>query len=398
MNRKDFIQRCLLLGISTPVISLLSSSFASRKLIASDRLLKTKDKIIIVGAGASGLIAGYLLKKHGVDFQIIEAAPVYGGRLKKSADFADFPIDLGAEWIHTNPKILREISQNPNLDIEIMDYNPKKIQTWKKNRLKSINFISYFYGEWKFQNSTWFDYFEKYIISEISDHILLNQPISLINHHSDQISLQTANQKVYNADKILLTTSIKTLQQRQIDFQPALPGEKLEAINRVLMGDGVKIFVAFREKFYPDMLAFGNAFQALREEEKFVYDAAFKKKTKQNILGLFAINEKAKFYTDLKSEDRIIKAFLDELDEIFDGKASANYLKHVIQNWSDEPYIQGSYSYTFDGKQKDIVAAIKQPIDSKIYFAGEALSIADQATVHGACATAYEAVAAILGQ
>jgi monoamine oxidase len=144
------------------------------------------------------------------------------------------------------------------------------------------------------------------------------------------------------------------------------------------------------------MLAFGSIFQALNEEEKFVYDAAFRKDSNRNILGLFAINESARAYTQWNTEQEIIDAFIAELDEIFDGKASANYLKHIIQNWSKEPFIQGAYSYTFDGSQKEIVEQLNLPVEQKIYFAGEALSIDDQAMVQGACQSAYSAIATMM--
>jgi hypothetical protein len=34
----------------------------------------------------------------------------------------------------------------------------------------------------------------------------------------------------------------------------------------------------------------------------------------------------------------------NDLDEMFDGLDSENYLQHIIQNCSDEPYIQEAYS------------------------------------------------------
>jgi monoamine oxidase len=101
-------------------------------------------------------------------------------------------------------------------------------------------------------------------------------------------------------------------------------------------------------------------------------------------------------YTNLGSDEAIIEKILSELDEIFDGKASENYVYHVIQNWSKEPFIQASYSYNFDNNQQDTVNAITEPLNNKIYFAGEALSVDYQATVHGACDSAYEAVERLL--
>jgi monoamine oxidase len=399
MTRKEFIENSLVLGIGLPFLSsVLFQSCSKDDSIFPTFQTNFSGKVIIVGAGAAGLAAGYLLKRYGVDFEILEAATVYGGRLKKSSNFADFPIDIGAEWIHTDPKILADIINNPdsNANLDIIVYNPQTIKSWKNGKLKSHNYISSFYSEWKFKNSTWFDFFEQFIVPEIADKIVLNKPITEINYQGDKVLLSTGNNETYEADKVLITTPIKTLQNEQIVFQPVLPTDKKEAINKIFMGDGIKIFIEFKEKFYPDMLAFGNIFQALDEEEKFVYDAAFRKDSNKHILGLFAINDKASAYTQLNSEQEIIAKFMAELDEIFDGKATANYVKHIIQNWSKEPYIQGAYSYSFDGNQKNIVATINEPLLNKVYFAGEALSIKNQAMVHGACESAYSMIATMM--
>lgn len=399
MNRKDFIEKSLLMGISFPFLSsLLLQSCSKDESIFPAFSTQFTGKVIIVGAGAAGMAAGYLLKRYGVEFEILEASHVYGGRLKKADDFADFPIDIGAEWIHAHPRILADIINNPNINanIDILVYNPKTIQTWKNGELKSHNYIRNFYSEWKFKSSTWFDFFQQYIYPEVADKIRLNSPVVDIQYGADRSTLTTAQNLTYEADKVLITTPVKVLQQERIKFQPALPAEHNDAIQKIYVGDGIKIFIEFKEKFYPDILAFGSIFQALEEEEKFVYDAAFGKDSNRHILGLFAINNKAKAYTQLNSDTEIIQAFLAELDEIFDGKASANYIKHIIQNWSGEPYIQGAYSYSFDGDQNEIVNILNTAVQNKIYFAGEALSIEHQATVHGACASAYSMIAQMM--
>ena len=198
------------------------------------------------------------------------------------------------------------------------------------------------------------------------------------------------------ADKVLLTVPLKILQSEHIAFVPMLPKAKTDAIGQVSVGDGIKIFVEFQDRFYPDMLSFGPILKAFREEEKFVYNAAFGKESSRHILGLFAINEKATAYTQLGTDAAIIEQFLAELDEIFEGQASASYVQHVIQNWSAEPYIQGAYSYDFEDRQWRVVEAIQEPVADRLFFAGEALSIDHQATVHGACASAFDAVARML--
>lgn len=392
------MEKSLLMGISLPLLSsVLLQSCNTKTLSFPIPEGSLQDKVIIVGAGAAGMSAGYLLKKYGVDFKILEAASAYGGRLKKSESFTDFPLDLGAEWIHVNPKVLDEIANKPidKRQFETIDYNPQTIKTWKNGKLKSHNYIKNLYSEWKFKRSTWFDFFEQNIIPEISDRIVLNKPVDEINYESDQVIAKTADNELYDADKILVTVPIKMLQNGIITFKPNMPQEKKAAIGKVFMGDGIKLFIEFNEKFYPDILSFGNIFKAFNEENKFVYDAAFRKDTNKNILGLFAINEKALAYTEL-NENEIISKFLNELDEIFEGKATSNYKRHIIQNWSKEPFIQGAYSYSFDENKNEIVKIISEPIRRKVYFAGEALSLKNQAMVQGACESAYGVVARMM--
>jgi monoamine oxidase len=398
MTRKEFIKHSLAMGMGLPFLSSLLLQSCSKETISPNFQTNFSGKVVIVGSGAAGLAAGYLLKRYGVDFEIIEAAPVYGGRLKKAEGFADFPIDIGAEWMHTEPSILAEIINNPEIkaNIDIIVYNPQTIEAWNNGQLKPHHYISNFYTEWKFKNTTWFDFFDQYIVPHVIDKIKLQQPITAINYTDSKVRLTTASNQTIEADKVIITTPIKILQNQQIDFLPTLPEDKTQAINSVFMGDGIKIFVEFKERFYPDVLVFGKIFQALNEEEKFVYDAAFRKNSNRHVLGLFAINEKASAYTQLNTEQEIIDQFLSELDEIFDGKASQNYVKHIIQNWSKEPYIQGAYSYSFQGNQRNIVNEIQEPVLDKLYFAGEALSIENQATVHGACQSAYATVALML--
>lgn len=85
-----------------------------------------------------------------------------------------------------------------------------------------------------------------------------------------------------------------------------------------------------------------------------------------------------------------------DLDSIFDGRASRFVTDSVVKNWSADPYIRGAYSIDFDGSRSAIVNAIRTPVDGRVFFSGEALSLSAQATVHGAMLSAYEAVEDLL--
>lgn len=57
-------------------------------------------KIIVLGAGAAGIAAGRRLLDAGIEARILEARQRIGGRIWTSDDFAPFPVEFGAEFIH----------------------------------------------------------------------------------------------------------------------------------------------------------------------------------------------------------------------------------------------------------------------------------------------------------
>ena len=397
MNRKEFVSTCLRMGIGLPLISPVLA-FLEKTEAAQTRSPGQAGKVLIIGAGAAGMSAGYLLHSLGYDFTILEAANRIGGRIKKEPDLADFPIDLGAEWIHTHPRVLSEILHQEEFQDQFgtMDYSPQSIQTWKNGKLQSHNYLKAFYGEWKFKGSTWFDFFEKNVLPPIQDRILFGKAVREIDYSGTSVNIRTEAGETFSADQVLITCSIKVLQSGMIRFLPELPEEKSSSLQKIYMGEGIKVFISFQECFYPDFLMFGPVLKAISDEDKFYYNASFGKDSGNHVLGLLAINEKALPYLNAGSDAELIRVVLEELDSIFGGKASQNYLKHVSQNWSAEPYIQGAYSYTYAGSQRKIIQELNTPVAGKLVFAGEALSLENHSTVHGACESGFAAVRLLL--
>ncbi|MEM7102082.1 MAG: NAD(P)/FAD-dependent oxidoreductase [Bacteroidota bacterium] len=393
MNRKEFLKNFAALGLATPFMSTLFASCDDHSPLFPEIEGGFNGKVLIIGAGAAGMTAGYILKRQNIDFEIIEASSVHGGRIKEISGFADFPIDLGGEWIHTNPNILSKLLNNrdANADIEIINYNPQTIKVWKNNQLLNRNFGRHFYSEHKFKNTTWYSFFDQFIIPEIGHKIVYDQPVNNIDYSGDKVKVNSIHGNEYEADKVIVTVPISILQNNYINFQPALPSEKTAAINNIYIPAGLKVFIEFSERFYSDIVFVGG----LNSDDIF-YDAAFKKDSSQNIFGLFSVGELAEKYADADSEQEIIDDLLQLLDTMFDGKASETYQKHVIQNWSQEPFIQGSYSH-FQGSWGATVRTLLEPVNNKVYFAGEALNLnGDTATVHGAGESAYIAMEELL--
>lgn len=123
MDRRLFLRQSSLLTIGGLLLpSALLSSCRKRTLFED---VDFDGKVLVIGAGAAGLYAGYVLKSRGIDFQVLEASDHYGGRLGKLTGFANYPIDLGAEWLHGRNSILGDLVQKTNAKITLDDSEEK---------------------------------------------------------------------------------------------------------------------------------------------------------------------------------------------------------------------------------------------------------------------------------
>ena len=106
MKRRKFLRQ---LGYSMPAAFALPTLLSScgNKGMDDDGGITTVNKfkdytVVVVGAGAAGLYAGWYLQERGFQVQILVASSRVGGRVRHLSGFADFDIELGAEDIHGN--------------------------------------------------------------------------------------------------------------------------------------------------------------------------------------------------------------------------------------------------------------------------------------------------------
>ena len=386
MTRKDFIKMCGLLGIGLPILN-------SCKAPNTKSPLKQDGKVLVIGAGAAGLTAAYLLHQKGFNVELLEASSNYGGRMKRIVEFADFPIPTGAEWLHAKRSTLDKIVDDKGVTIEIktkpydFDKDYAVVDGEKKN-LKDLGFTI----DQKFINSTWYDFFEQYVVPSIKSKIRFNSVVESIDYQTDQLLVRTKEES-FTADKVILTVPVKLLQQNAIQFDPQLPSKKLKAINEVTVWGGCKAFIEFDEKFYPTVTGF--EIKPETAGHKLYYDAAYGQDTMLHIVGLFAVGSVANPYLEREGDNRI-DYILKELDEIFEGKATPNYKRHIFQNWSDEPFAQGAYVHYF--ADWGDIKALGKSVDDKLYFAGDAYTDgSDWSSVHAAANSAIQAVKELIG-
>jgi lysine-specific histone demethylase 1B len=443
MDRRDFIKQSTLISIGGLLIP--SAFLSSCRKEALFENINYDGKVIIIGAGVAGLYAAYVLKSKGINFQILEANTNYGGRLSKLEGFADFPIDLGAQWLHGKNNILGDQITNSNTKITLDDSNekywfnnqitnslPRDINEifLKEDNVPDVSFkdfaiqegfnddykyiveniagdsgasasnISAYWkikeeenfvsgdDDFKFQES-FYDFIDKQIASAVKDEILLNTIVNKIDYSQNNIVITDTNNNNYYADKVIITVPISILKLNEIQFVPALPSQKTNAFSKIGMDAGIKVFLKFTNKFYAENIIGGTFCAAYADE-------SIGKSTNENVLLAFIMGEQAEYLTALGSDAAITNVLIQELDLMYDGKASASFIASHVQNWTTNPYVKGAYSYSTIG-MGDAREIATQSINKKLYFAGEAMNVnGHHQTVHGAVETGYREVVNIL--
>jgi len=443
MDRRHFIKQTTLLSMGG---LLIPSSFLSscRKDILFEEI-SYGGKVLIIGAGAAGLYAGYVLKSKGINFQILEASSQYGGRLGKLSGFANFSIDLGAQWLHGKNSILGDLIEKSGAKItldestesywfnnEIVASLPNDIISifTRENNVPDISFKDFAvqegYGneysniveaiagdsgaaasrisaywkieeeenwasgndDYKFQE-TFFDLIDTQIAQKVNEHILLNTIVSKIDYSQSSIIVTDSNNNAYTADKVIVTVPITVLKTGDIEFVPALSAEKITAFSKIGMDAGMKVFLKFSNKFY-DQNIIGGAICAAYADE------SIGKIQTDNVLLAFVMGTQAEYLTSLGSDAAITAALLQELDTMYNGQATASFISAHVENWTTHQFIRGAYSYSTIGMGDARQIAAKS-VDKKLYFAGEAMNTSSHhQTVHGALETGYREVINIL--
>jgi len=353
--------------------------------------------VIIVGAGTAGLFAGYTLEYCGMsNYQILEASSDFGGRVQEMTGFLDVPIDTGAEWIHGDPQVLQHLLlfENNATSVETISYRPQTYGAFKRGKRKARNWVRFFYREFKFLNTTWYSYLRDYVVPHVESRIVYDTPVSAIDYSGEHVRVMTKDGREYLADKVILTIPLAV--SGSIQYTPALPDAKLQAIRNVYVPSGLKVWIEFDEKFYPDFQLTSTATNFLfgDDEVPFYFDAVFRKPSSRHALTYFDVGPHTHELTDLEDEE-IFSKLLIQLDDIYDGQATRHYVKHHVENWAKRPYIGGAYSSDWNDYDWTI-RELWRPVEDKLYFAGEHTEAEEVATVHGAAMSGRRAAQDVL--
>jgi monoamine oxidase len=208
--------------------------------------------------------------------------------------------------------------------------------------------------------------------------IRLNTQVSRIHYVDNEIDVQT-NQGNFTTEKIIITVPLGILKKRLIKFEPELSQTKLSSLDKLDMGILDSLVLKFPHVFWPTM-RFGINFCETGFDFRFLTNLV--PFYQQPILTLRIAADHAK-QLENQNDDIWLDKAMQALRHFF-GNHIPDPQQYIITRWGLDPFTYGSYSFIpvgATGEEHDILA---EPINNKLFFAGEATHRRFPATVHGA--------------
>jgi len=403
--------------------------------------------VAIVGAGAAGIAAARRVAAAGKHFVLLEAANESGGRCVTDTTSFGVPYDRGAHWIYSadiNP--LARLATRSGLDLypappgqrvrigkryaregEMEDFLaglvrvntaiadvarksdvacsqalPKDLGEWRS----SIEFASgpYPFGKDLAELST----VDMARAAERDNSVFCRQgfgallaklgaglplqaatPVTRIGWGRPMVEVETAR-GVFSARTVIVTASTGVLNAGKIKFGPDLPRRHLDAIARLKLGshDHVALELA------------GNPLD-LRADE-LVFEKSESGKTAAifaNVAGsaLCTVDVGGSFGRDLsaKGEAAMIDFAVGWLGGLYGADMKKAVKRKHATRWNEEPWVLGATSAAAPGAQS-ARKIMMEPLNNRVFFAGEAAHETLWGTVGGAWESGERAAAAAL--
>ena len=223
-------------------------------------------------------------------------------------------------------------------------------------------------------------------------HIKLGHSVHQINYGAQGVEVATA-QGLFTADRAVVTLPLGVLQSGDVQFSPALPAAKLDAIQRLQMGTANKIALHFSERFWPEWPHYmGQLSETTGTAMEFWNMDMY---IGQPVLFALTRGAHARALEQLAEEEMVERAMAD-LRHIF-GNDLADPLASVSTRWHADPFARGAYSHVPPGATMGDYDLIAAPVENRLFFAGEATNRQYPATVHGALLSGRREAEIIVG-
>lgn len=407
--------------------------------------LPSEVDIAVIGAGAAGIGALWRLGQEGkVSVLGLEARDRVGGRVH-TIEPAGFPLDRGAEWLHSadrNP--LSTIAQRHGFSVhrrppewttrlrrsgetieaevdwittreaqgqarrkaaeeredcslasvlepggrwnQLLDATSSWANGAELDRVSVKDYVRYEDSgvNWRLREG----YGKLFEMLAKAQPVVLRAAVSRIDHSGRSIRIETSRGPV-TAERVIITVPTSILAAEAIRFDPPLP-DKGEAASGLPLGVDDKLFISVSGplcEIEPDIYLVGST----RSRETMSYQI---RPLRRPVIYCFFGGHFAAAL-EREGEGAMFSFAAEELARLLGSDIRRRIAPLASSAWQQDPWARGSYSYAQPGHADDR-ARLAAPVDNRLFFAGEACSANFFSTAHGAYMTGLTAAEAAL--
>ncbi|GBG33200.1 Lysine-specific histone demethylase 1-like 1 [Hondaea fermentalgiana] len=211
-----------------------------------------------------------------------------------------------------------------------------------------------------------------------------------------------------DADAVLVTVPLGILQKRELQFSPDLPLWKQGAIDRLGYGNLNKVVVEFPEVFWSKEFDVCGRVVTAQDEpgtrlvipaksspladydyeehrgEFFTFWSLNRCLADNRPILLFLMAGRAAHNVEEADDAVVVESLMLVLRKMFANQDVPDPTRAVVTKWASDPMARGAYSYVAVGATGEEYDLIAEPVNERIFFAGEATSREHPATTGGA--------------
>jgi monoamine oxidase len=411
--------------------------------------MPTDVEVVVIGGGSAGVAAAKRLHQASIRCLLVEARPRLGGRAWTIHDRNGHALDLGCGWLHSadrNPWVAVAEEQGATIDKTPPPWmnRPLELSFPRPEHADFRRALGEFYARldeaaqsgtdaaastlldpasrWSALINAMSTYIsgaeldrislkdlDRYHSTDVNWRVvegygtligaygadvplMLDCPVSAIDHSGKRLKIETSEGAIA-ADQVIVTVPSALLAAERIQFVPALP-KKIQAARGLPLGLADKLFISLEnaEEFETSIRLFGHTDR--------VATAGYHIKPFGWPMIEAYFGGRCAADLEVGGEAAFFDFAVSELVGVL-GSDFARRVKPIrVHCWGSDPFALGSYSFALPGFS-DCRATLAEPVDDRLFFAGEACSRHDFSTAHGGwltgVAAAEQAIAARCG-
>ena len=332
------------------------------------------EKILIIGAGLSGLTLAYLIRQthSSAAITVVEASGRLGGRIHTIKGLQDTPMELGATWFSDQHPALLQLSQQLDID-KFPQYDTGKslFQTKSFEPAQAFEVPATTTPSYRFKGGS------EAIITALKNKlpensVQLNTSIIEIQKTSDKLTAVSDTGQRFEADKICICLPPQVA-AAHIKFPKEMPASILDLLSEVQtwMAGSMKVVIEYDQPFWRSR-GFSGMLYSHAGIITEMYDHCTAKADKYALTGF--LNGGSKTYNTQTRK----KYALQQLTELL-GPAAATPISFQDKIW-DQPEVMatsGPQVFVEAHYNNGHPALQNAYLDNRLLFAGS-----ETATIH----------------